>query len=230
MVFSVADFSSIIPPQIGRARRILIKPYAPSPGRATQREILKRIITKIRKESEADILLIESSPVGFNMDYVYREAGYDFPRVLMLDIHHDTTFVEVENPLLKPFALPTIWFPNILLSCDFLISVSPLRIDEGEGRFSIENLLSLLPKERYSERNSVPLLGVDRVIADLYFTFPFDLGIIDGGEEVFAGEPYEVDREVAEIFEARTDYLDLIKQGKKQLDSARDMAGFPAVR
>jgi len=55
---------------------------------------------------------------------------------------------------------------------------------------------------------------MDRVIADLYFTFPFDLGIVDGGEEIFAGEPYEVDREVAELCGAKADYLNLIQQGK----------------
>ena len=229
MIFSMVDFSSVIPQEIRRARRVLIKPYAPSPDRAVRREILERIIVRIRREGEADILLLESSPAGLNMDYIYREAGYDFPRVLMLDTH-DINFVEVENPLIKPFALSTIWFPNILLSCDFLISVSPLRIEEGEGRFSIENLLSLLPKERYTGKNAVPPLGVDRVIADLYFTFPFDLGIVDGGEEVFAGEPYEVDREVAELFEAKADYLDLIQQGEKQLNSIRDAVGSPAVR
>ena len=229
MMFSMVDFSSVIPQEIRRARRVLIKPYAPSPDKAVRREILERIIAKIRKEGEADILLLESSPADLNMDYIYCEAGYDFPRVLMLDTH-DATFVEVENPLIKPFALSTIWLPNILLSCDFLISVSPLRIEEGEGRFSIENPLSLLPKERYAGKNSVHLLGMDRVIADLYFTFPFDLGIVDGGEEVFAGEPYKVDREVAELFEVRTDYLDLIQQGEKQFNSVREGVGSPVVR
>ena len=71
---------------------------------------------------------------------------------------------------------------------------------------------------------------MDRVIADLYFTSPFDLGIVDGGEEIFAGEPYEVDREVAELFEAKADYLDLIQQGEKQLNSIRDAVDSPAVR
>ena len=129
---------------IGRARSVLIKPYAPSPDRAIRREVLERIIARIRRGGEADILLLESSPADLNMDYIYREAGYDFPQVLMLDAH-GTNFIAVENPLKTPFALPTIWIPNILLSCDFLISVSPLRIEEGKGRFSIENLLSLLP-------------------------------------------------------------------------------------
>ena len=189
---------------------------------------MERIIARIRREGEADILLLESSPADLNMDYIYREAGYDFPQVLMLGTH-DLKSTAVENPLRTPFALPTIWIPNILLFCDFLISVSPLRIEEGEGRFSIENLLSLLPKERYAGKNAAHLLWMDKVIADLYFTFPFDLGIVDGGEEIFAGEPYEVDREVAELCGAKADYLNLIQQKKRRRNSTRNTANSPAV-
>ena len=71
---------------------------------------------------------------------------------------------------------------------------------------------------------------MDRVIADLYFTSPFDLGIVGGGEEIFAGEPYEVDREVAELCGAKADYLDLIQRGKKRRNTIRDAVNSPAVR
>ena len=73
-------------------------------------------------------------------------------------------------------------------------------------------------------------MGMDRVIADLYFTFPFDLGIVDGGEEIFAGEPYEVDREVAELCGAKADYLNLIQQGKRRRNSTRNAVNSRAVR
>ncbi len=69
------------------------------------------------------------------------------------------------------------------------------------------------------------------MITDLYFTLPFDLGIIEArqrfaiqddptrGEveeygKVFIGEPYEVDCEVSEALELKTEYLDLIKMAK----------------
>ena len=105
MIFSMVDFSSAIPQEIRRVERVLIKPYAPPPDKAIRREILERIIARIRREGEADILLLESSPADLNMDYIYREAGYDFPhQVLMLDTH-DTNFIAVENPLKTPFVL-----------------------------------------------------------------------------------------------------------------------------
>ena len=71
---------------------------------------------------------------------------------------------------------------------------------------------------------------MDRVIADLYFTSPFDLGIVDGGEEIFAGEPYKVDREVAELCGAKAVYLNLIQQGKRRRNSTRNAVISPAVR
>ncbi len=103
------------------------------------------------------------------------------------------------------------------------------------------NLLSLLPISKYSDRSSngwgaLYSLGIDRVLADLYFTLPFDLGIIEGREKlvakddssrseieeygkIFIGEPYEVDREVSETLGLKTPYLDLIKTAKVELET-----------
>ncbi|MCK4961056.1 MAG: hypothetical protein KAS19_01165, partial [Anaerolineales bacterium] len=70
-----------------------------------------------------------------------------------------------------------------------------------------------------------------KVIADLYFTLPFDLGIIEArkklvGEDdssrseveeygkIFIGDPYEIDREASETFGLKMPYLDLIKTAK----------------
>ncbi|MBA7574606.1 MAG: hypothetical protein GH159_02490 [Dehalococcoidia bacterium] len=78
-------------------------------------------------------------------------------------------------------------------------------------------------------------MGIERVIADLYFTLPFDLGIIEArqkfvGEEnptrgmveqcgrVFVGEPYEVDSEASKALGLKTDYLDLIKEARVGLE------------
>ena len=77
-------------------------------------------------------------------------------------------------------------------------------------------------------------MGRHNIIADLYFTLPFDLGIIDarkrliGGREpangefeeygkVFVGEPYEVDREASNAAGVKPWYLSLIKQAKAEL-------------
>lgn len=78
-------------------------------------------------------------------------------------------------------------------------------------------------------------LGIDRVIADLYFTLPFDLGIIDArhrlisgddptrGEveeygKVFVGEPFEVDLEASEVAGLQTEYLGLIEEARGELE------------
>jgi hypothetical protein len=79
-------------------------------------------------------------------------------------------------------------------------------------------------------------LGIDKVAADLYFTLPFDLGIIEARQKfishgdstqgeveeygkVFIGEPYEVDREASAILGLKTGYLDLIKVARVNLET-----------
>jgi hypothetical protein len=166
---------------------------------------------------------------------IYRTLGYDFPRVLMLDVK-ECIWVEVDNPLPKPLAVSTFWVPNVILSSDYLISVAPLKVIKGRGHLSIMNMLTLLPSSKYSAealggQELLSNLGIDRVVADFYFTIPFDLGIIEArqkfvsqgdpvhGEieecgDMFVGEPYEVDRGVSETLGIKMDYLDLIREAK----------------
>jgi hypothetical protein len=162
--------------------------------------------------------------------------GYDFPRVLLLDVK-DCIWVEVDNPLPKPLAVPTFSVPNVILSSDYLITVAPLKVVKGMASLSIMNLLSLLPSSKYSgetEEGGWPALyslGIDKVVADLYFTLPFDLGIIEGRQKftsqgdptkgevekygkVFVGEPYQVDAEAVQALGIKTDYLERIKEAK----------------
>ena len=234
MIFDAADFIFHPPPEVARARRVLIKPSAAYPlphPVTTSRETLQAVIDGIRQVSEADIFLIEGTPGGDSVYPIYHSLGYEFSRVLRLDVK-DCVWVEVENPLPKPFALPTIWVPNIVLSCDYLISVAPFWISRESASLSIENLLGLLPRARYQGL----LQGVERhnLITDLYFTLPFDLGIIDarkrliGVEEptegepeeygkVFVGEPYEVDRQASNEAGVKPWYLDQIRQVKAEL-------------
>jgi hypothetical protein len=78
--------------------------------------------------------------------------------------------------------------------------------------------------------------GMDKVIADLYFTLPFDLGIIDAREKlfcdegnlkgtieeynrIFAGEPYTIDREASQLDALTGEYLNLIESGRSELDT-----------
>jgi hypothetical protein len=158
--------------------------------------------------------------------------------VLTLDVK-DCIFVEVDNPLPKPFAMPTFWVPNVILSSDYLITVAPLKTYNGTGSFTIRNLLSLLPSAKYNGDNgggweNLYSLGIDKVLADLYFTLPFDLGIVEARQKfavredpsegeveeydkVFINEPYEVDREVADALGLKVGYLDLIKSAKVEL-------------
>ena len=144
--------------------------------------------------------------------------------------------MEVDNPLPKPLAVPTFWVPNVILSSDYLITIAPPKILKNSGNLSIMNLLSLLPSSKYSNGTAdgweaLYNLGISKVIADLYFTLPFDLGIIEARQKftgqddptqgeieecgkVFIGEPYEIDRQASETLRLKTEYIDLIKGAK----------------
>ena len=243
MIFEASDFIFKVPPVVSRARRVLIKPSASYPlpyPVTTSADMLAAIIASIRRVSDADILLLEGIPGGVPTRPIYQALGYNFPRVLTLDVK-DCIFVEVDNPLPKPFAMPTFWVPNVILSSDYLITVSPLKTYNGTGSFTIMNLLSLLPNSKYQGETvggweSLYSLGIDKVLADLYFTLPFDLGIVEARQKftvredptegeieeydkVFIGEPYEVDHEVAEALGLKVGYLDLIKAAKVELEA-----------
>lgn len=241
MIFESSDFVFKPPQIISRARRVLIKPTAaytsPYPV-TTSRELLSAIIRGIRQVSDADILLLEGTAGKGSIYPTYETLGYDFPRVLLLDVK-DCIWVEVDNPLPKPLAMPTFWVPNVILSSDYLISVAPLKVINGKGNLSIMNMLSLLPYTKYSEApggwEALHGLGIEKVITDLYFTLPFDMGIIEArqrftartdpahGEskdygKVFVGEPYEVDSEVSELLGLNTEYLKLIRDSRGDLE------------
>jgi len=120
MIFDASEFLFSPPPLVSRARRILIKPSAGYPlpyPVSTSRETLNLVIESIKQVSDADIIILEGTPSGESVYPIYKELGYDFPRVLMLDVR-DCIWVEVENPLPHPFVLPTFWVPNVVLSSD----------------------------------------------------------------------------------------------------------------
>jgi hypothetical protein len=244
LILGADEFTFELPPRVRWARRILIKPCAgyslPYPA-TTSREILEKVILAIREVSEADIILLEGSPCHEQMKPIYRSLGYDFPRVLTLDVK-DCVFVEVENPLARPFAMSTFWLPNVLLYCDYLISICPFKVSARQGDLTIKNLLSLLPVKRYlgqdgSDWGMLRAFGMDKVVADLYFTLPFDLGIIDAqkkfvgtgelGEgkaedygKIFVGEPYEIDCEASRSAGLTTEYLQWIEIAKAQMEDS----------
>jgi len=243
LIIEDSEFVFEAPKAISRARRVLIKPDAYRPVSypvTTSKQMLELIIDGVRQMSDADIILLDGTPDGSPIKPIYQELGYNFPRVLTLDVK-DCVWVEVDNPLDKPFAIPTFWVPNVILSSDYLISVAPLKVINGQGNFSIMNLLSLLPGDKYNEdgeRNWEQLysLGIDKVLADLYFTLPFDLGIIEARKKytgrrdsaegkaenygkIFIGEPYEVDSEVAEVLGIKMDYLELIKEARDAFET-----------
>jgi len=241
LIFEASEFSFRVPSVVSRARRVLIKPSASYPlpyPVTTSAGMLAAIISSIRRVSDADILLLEGTPGGVPTRPIYQALGYNFPRVLTLDVK-DCIFVEVDNPLPKPFAMPTFWVPNVILSSDYLISVAPMKTYNGTGSFSIKNLLSLLPASKYQGDTpggweNLYSLGIDKVLADLYFTLPFDMGIVEARQKfvvkadpsegeveeydkVFLGEPYEADREAAEALGLKIGYLELIKSAKEDL-------------
>jgi hypothetical protein len=242
VILDASDFVFEAPSSLSRARRILIKPAAglgqPYPH-SVSRELMNNIIGGIRRISDADILILEGSPQSKPMAPVYKDLKYDFPRVLLLDVR-DTTMVEVDNPLLKPLVMPTFLVPNVILSADYLISVAPLKIFGGQGWLTVANLLSLLCGARQGAEAQVEweaLLAQDksRILADLYYTMPFDLGIIEARQKyvsksdsargdserygkVFIGEPYQVDREASQTLGIKTEYLKLIDEARADLE------------
>ncbi len=243
MIFEASEFVFKPPSVVSRARRILIKPSASYPIAypvTTSQNILSTIIEGIRQVSEADILLLEGTSGGEPIYPIYQALGYSYPRVLTLDVK-DCIWVEVDNPLPKPLAVPTFWVPNVILSSDYLITVAPLKIFKGRGSLSLMNLLSLLPSSKYRDETpggwgTLYSLGIDKVITDLYFTLPFDLGIIEARQKfiseddptqgevekygkILVGEPYEVDREASETLGLKMGYLDLIKSAKVELET-----------
>jgi len=242
LIFDASGFVFEAPSVISRARRVLIKPSAAYPVSypvSTSPGMLSAIIEGIRQISDADILILEGTPGGESVFPIYQSLGYNFPRILTLDVK-DCVWVEVDNPLPKPLAVPTFWVPNVILSCDYLITVAPLKVIKGSGSLSIMNLLGVLPSSKYGGGAlwgwmALYSLGIDKVITDLYFTLPFDLGIIEArqkfigqddptqGEveerdQIFVGEPYEVDCEASGALGLKTDYLDLIKEARVGLE------------
>ncbi|MDO8689916.1 MAG: DUF362 domain-containing protein [Dehalococcoidia bacterium] len=243
MMVDADSFIFVPPPQLASARRVLIKPVAgypyPHPV-TTSRETLAAVISGIRRVSDADIILLEESRSSEPMHRIYRMLGYDFPRVNMMDVRN-CHYVEVENPLVKPLALPTLWVPNVVLACDYLISVASFKIFADGGSFTLKNLLGLLPSNKYGGRGTnrkdmLQQLGISSVVADTYFTLPFDCGIVDARKKfigtddptmgiiedcgkVFVGEPYEVDREASAAAGVTSNYLALIEEAKGQLSA-----------
>jgi len=238
LIFEASEFVFKAPPVLSRVRRVLIKPSACYPVSypvTTSRDILSVIVEGIRQVTDADILLLEGTPGGGPIYPIYQALGYNFPRVLTLDVK-DCIWVEVDNPLPKPLAVPTFWVPNVILSSDYLITVAPLKVFNGIGNLSLMNLLTVLPSSKYDGEapggwRALYSLGIDKVIADLYFTLSFDLGIIEARQKfiswgdpiqgeieeygkVFIGEPYQVDCEASEALGLKAGYLDLIKVAK----------------
>jgi uncharacterized protein (DUF362 family) len=237
-----SDFVFAPPPQLAWARRVLIKPCAGYPlpyPVATSPKLLNAIIKGIRKVSNADIIIADGMPSGESIYPTYQALGYSFHHVLMLDIR-DSIFIEVQNPLTEFYAVESFWVPNVVLRSDFLISVTPFKVSGSSGHFSVANLLSLLPVSKYRKGRSggwgnLYQLGIEKVLADLYFTLPFDLGIIEAHQQFFytddpttgdvkdygkilSGEPHEVDLKASQIAGIDCEHLRLIDKGRVQLE------------
>jgi hypothetical protein len=237
-----SDFVFAPPPQLAWARRVLIKPCAgyPTPYPVTTSPaLLNSIIRGIRRISNADIIIADGTPTGESIYPVYQALGYNFHHVLMLDIR-DSIFIEVENPLTEFYAVESFWVPNVVLRSDFLISITPFKTSGSRGHFSVANLLSLLPVSKYKKGRlggwgSLYELGIEKVLADLYFTLPFDLGIIEARQKfsyadnpqkgeaqdygkILIGEPHKIDLKASQIAAVDCEHLRLINKGRAQLE------------
>lgn len=255
MILDAQGFQFCAPGQVGRARRVLIKPDTSRPRAhpmSPSYETLAAIVDGIRRAGDADIYLLDSGE-GQSAPDVFKQLGYDFPRVIAVDVR-DCVLVEVENPLPKPFALQTIWLPNLLLSCDYLISVATYRVDPGAPGFTLRNLVSLLLGSKYRGESGIPRetierLGIENIVADLYFTIPFDLGIVDARERaifssdavkpvvdrldrVYVGDVLELDTQLAQESGIDLPHLHLIAEGQRLLqdESSAEPVPLTSVR
>lgn len=242
MIVKDSDFVFAPPPQLAWARRVLIKPCAGYPlpyPITTSPKLLNAIIRGIRRISNADILIADSTPSGESIYPVYQALGYNFRHVLMLDIR-DSIFIEVQNPLAEFYAVESFWVPNVVLRSDFLITATPFKVSGSSGHFSVANLLSLLPVSKYRKGSSggwgsLYELGIEKVLADLYFTLPFDLGIIEARQKfsytddpkkgeaedygkILMGEPHQIDLKASQIAGVDCEHLKLINEGRVQLE------------
>ena len=242
MIVKDSDFVFAPPPQLAWARRVLIKPCAGYPlpyPVTTSPKLLNAIIRGIRRISNADILIADGTPSGESIYPIYQTLGYNFRHVLMLDIR-DSIFIEVQNPLTEFYAVESFWVPNVVLRSDFLISVTPFKVSGSCGHFTVANLLSLLPVTKYRKGKSdgwktLYDLGIERVLADLYFTLPFDLGIIEARQKfsytddptkgevedygkILVGEPHDIDLKASQVAGVKCEHLRLISEGRVQLE------------
>jgi len=236
-IFEATNYHFTPPPQLAWARRVLIKPSASSAHPypvSTSPDLLESVVSGIRRVTDAEILIADSTPTGAPVYPIYETLRYTFDRVLLLDVK-DSIFLEMENPLEEFYATPTFWVPNLVLRSDFLISVAPFHVHRGSGRFSIANLLGLLPLLQSRPGEAPELQGLrgldlEKVLADLYFALPFDLGIVEARErlsyiddpqegeltqygKIIVGEPFEVDMLAARLAGAQPEHLSLIEHG-----------------
>jgi uncharacterized protein (DUF362 family) len=241
LIFNSDEFVFNAPRPIARARRVLIKPDISSNKGypyTTSPKLLSTIIDGIRRVSDANILILGGTADGSPVGDAYKALSYEFPRVIMVDVN-DCVWVEVDNPLEKPLAIPTFLIPNIVLSSDYLITTCPLKVENGHGKLSIANLLSLLSVDRYGKNwENLKEFDMQRVLADLYFTMPFDMGIIEASDrldiyngskdvvskygKVYQGEPYFIDREISTALNIDTTYLDLVDEAEAELDGEEE--------
>ena len=63
---------------------------------STSSQLLGQLISGIRQASDADIIILEGTLSGEPITPVYEALGYNFPRVLTLDVK-DCVFVEVDK-------------------------------------------------------------------------------------------------------------------------------------
>ncbi len=243
-VFEASSFHFTPPAELAWARRVLIKPCAslgaPYPV-STSPALIESIVSGIRRLTDAEILIADGTRDGEPIYPIYESLKYSFNRVLLLDVK-DSIFLEMENPLQEFYASGTFWVPNLVLRSDFLISVAPFHMNRGAGRFSIANLMGLLPLSPRRGRDlpeyqGLKGLDVEKVLADLYFTLPFDMGVIEARQrldydtdprtgtvteygKVLVGEPYEVDLLAARLVGLQPEHLTLIERGKQVLAEA----------
>ncbi|MCK9358208.1 MAG: DUF362 domain-containing protein [Dehalococcoidia bacterium] len=240
-VFEAASFHFTPPAELAWARRVLIKPCAslgaPYPV-STSPGLIESIVSGIRRLTDAEILIADGTRDGAPIYPIYQSLQYNFNRVLLLDVK-DSIFLEMENPLQEFYASATFWVPNLVLRSDFLISVAPFHIERGACRLSIANLMGLLPLSprrgrELPEYQGLKGLDIEKVLADLYFTLPFDMGIIEARQrldfdadprtgtlvdygKVLVGEPYEVDLLAARLAGVQPEHLTLIERGRQVL-------------
>lgn len=167
--------------------KVFIKINASMPDRyaITSPEVLLAIIAVVKEANPKDIIVFDSSAVGFPTRVVFKFQDFDKrirkagAKPLYLDEERKTVLMEFKGKGLdKPVPLPRVLYDNLIVNKDqnTFINVPKLKTHLQTGMTCcIKNLHGLL----YDEEKAYNHHHVDEKVVELYSKFTLDFNIVD---------------------------------------------------